>query len=128
MVVFIAPQDVVRPILRPILDALSSNLPIIVGTFLAGCFAITAFRYGVLRFYWFGLLSIVSGLVFSILDFGPWANVPTKWISYLSVIAIVFLPWGLIMFIRFLHSNPVLDEETHDADDQTDSVQGNRWS
>ena len=115
VVVFLAPQDVVRPILRPILGALFSNLPIIVGTFLAGSFAIMAFRYGIRRFYWFGLLSLASGIVFSIIDFGPWASVAAKWASYLATMAVVLLPWGLVLLIRFLRDNPVLEEEALDG-------------
>jgi hypothetical protein len=112
---YLNPQDSLLVGLVPALNSVSLWIPLLVGAFLSLILVTTASRFGVGRFYWYGLLSLISGLTFSILDAGPWADVPIKWASYLAAMAVVILPWGLITFVRFLRDNPVLEEEADDG-------------
>ena len=108
IVVFMAPQDQVRPLLRPILDAVWSNLSAIMGIVLAGILLFLAVWYRVTRYYAFALISLISGFAFLLIDFDQWATDPAmSWASYFAVMGVVLMLSGLILFIRLLRERPL---------------------
>ncbi len=107
VVVLVAPQDQVPAVLRPILDAIWSNLSAIMGIVLAGVFVLVAFRHGVSRFYLFALVSLTSGVAFAMLESGRWPTTPLRWALYFAVMGIVLMASGVVLFVRFLRDYPL---------------------
>lgn len=90
------------------------NLAVILGLLLGAAFFYLAASYAITRFYTFGLLSIVGGFVAQAVDtdlLTPTDDPVAKWMLYFAAMAVVLLPSGAVMFVRFLRDNPILDEE-----------------
>jgi hypothetical protein len=87
-------------------------VPLWGGTVLAGMFSSFGSKSGCPRYYVFAVWSLMSGLGLSILNFEP---VETGTLLYLLVMGLVLVPWGLLVFIRFLRKYPALATELEDA-------------
>ena len=103
---------------EPSVKAIAENISALMGLFLAGLFGYMAFRFGITRYYAFALLSLIAGFLVLWINFDPWtAETEIRWGMYAAVMAVVLVPSGLVLLIRFLRDNPVLEEETLDVDD-----------
>jgi hypothetical protein len=78
------------------------------GTVLASMFSAFARKTRVARYYVFATWSLISGLLLSILNFEA---VETGTLLYFLAMACLLIPWGLVVFIRFLRKYPRLAEE-----------------
>lgn len=87
-------------------------VPLWGGTVLAGMFSSFGSKSGSPRYYVFAVWSVMSGLVLSILNFQP---VETGTLLYFLVMGLVLVPWGLLMFIRFLRKYPAPAAELEHA-------------
>ena len=88
-------------------------LPVGMGLLLALVFGSLARRWQVVRFYVFALVSTVGGIAGWLI--GPQPNIIPIEVQLLSTAAVVEAS-GVIVLIRFLRNNPVLEEDG--ADDQ----------
>ncbi|MHC4557703.1 MAG: hypothetical protein ACYTFW_11240 [Planctomycetota bacterium] len=78
------------------------------GIVLAGMFSSFGSKSGCTRYYVFALWSLISGFVLSILHFEA---VETGTLLYFLVMGCLLIPWGLIIFIRFLQKYSKQAEE-----------------
>ncbi|MBZ0292629.1 MAG: hypothetical protein K8L99_08730 [Anaerolineae bacterium] len=93
--------------------AIYENFAAVLGLLLGIAFLYMAVSYAIIRFYAFGLLSIVGGLVAQTMDMNlltPTDDPVAKWMLYFAVMAVVLLPSGAMIFERFLRNNPILEE------------------
>lgn len=79
----------------------------IVGVLLAGYFGLLAFRRGFTRFYAFALLFGIGAVVVSLLRVSPGMRATLLF----GIAGSVVMVSGLVVFIRFLRNNPILEEE-----------------
>jgi len=84
----------------------------VLGILLASMFSLFALRSGITRFYAFAFLFGIGAVVVALLKVTPGMRATILFVGPGSVVMI----GGLIVFIRFLRSNPVLPEG--DADGQ----------
>jgi hypothetical protein len=119
IVVTVGSQDPASSLPRAMIDALFSNLSAVIGVGLAGVFLLIAYRYRIGRYYAFALVSIVSGLIFAMVTFDPWPRDPVHWSCYFSVMGIVLMVSGLVLFIRLLRKAPLQTGGTGELDGNT---------
>ncbi len=101
---------------RSPIRAMGENLSAVMGLFLAGLFGYMAFRFGITRYYAFAILSLIAGFLVLGINFDPWmAETEIRWAMYAAVMAVVLVPSGLVLLMRFLRENPVLEEEALDG-------------
>jgi hypothetical protein len=82
--------------------------PLITTFILMIVLAVTGRRSGLMRYYVMAVLALLVGLVI------PFVDLPDKMdriALYLFVMGAIFLPWGAVLFTRFLQNNPVRVEE-----------------
>ena len=82
--------------------------PAFVGTLLVGMFLDQADKSGNRRYYVFGLLSVISGFSYALLQFDP---IITGMAMYFLTMGIILIISGVVIFLWFLRLNP-LPEET----------------
>ncbi len=101
---------------EPSVQAIAENISALMGLFLAGLFGYMAFRFGITRYYAFAFVSLIAGFLVLGINFDPWtAETEIRWAMYAAVMAVVLVPSGLVLLIRFLRDNPVLEEEALDG-------------
>ena len=88
--------------------------PLFFGMILVGPFAHAASRSGSIRYTGYGILSVVLGVFFSLIEFGSGY---TGLILYLVFIGAFLFLSGLVIFTLFLRKYPLPAEEAHDACD-----------
>ncbi len=81
--------------------------PAFVGTMLVGMFLDQADKSGDRRHYVFGLLSIISGFSYSLLQFDP---IITGIAMYFLTMGIILIITGAVIFLWFLRLNPLPEE------------------
>ncbi len=86
--------------------------PLFFGMILVGPFAHAQSRSGSIRYYGYAILSVILGLVFSLIEFGSGC---TGLILYLVLIGGFLVLGGLVIFIRFLRKYPLPETVVHDA-------------
>lgn len=87
--------------------------PAVFGVQLAGLFADLASKSGAVRNYVFAGWSVLSGIVLSILNF----EFDTAGVFlYFLAMGISLALWGLVLFIRFLHTNPRTTQEVFNGE------------
>jgi hypothetical protein len=77
--------------------------PLWAGIMLAGMFVSLAAKSTTIRYYIFAVYSLIIGLVLSIPKF---AEVETGTLLYFLAMGTFLAPFGLVLFIRFLHKYP----------------------
>ena len=88
--------------------------PLFFGMILVGPFAHAASRSGSIRYTGYGILSVVLGVFFSLIEFGSGY---TGLIPYLVFIGAFLFLSGLVIFTLFLRKYPLPAEEAPDACD-----------
>ncbi len=83
-------------------------VPLWGGTVLAGMFSSFGSKSRCPRYYVFAVWSLMSGLLLSIQNFEA---VETGTLLYFLVMGLLLVPWGLVVFIRFLRKYSRLAEE-----------------
>ena len=83
-------------------------VPLWAGIMLAIMFVSLAAKSPTARYYIFAVYSLVVGLILSILKF---AEVETGTLLYFLAMGAFLTPFGLVLFIRFLHRYPKPTEE-----------------
>lgn len=78
-------------------------VPLWAGVILAGMFVSLAAKSTAIRYYIFAVYSLIVGLFLSIPKF---AEVETGTLLYFLVMGAFLAPFGLVLFIRFLHKHP----------------------
>jgi hypothetical protein len=78
-------------------------VPVWAGIVLAIMFVSLAAKSSTTRYYIFALYSLVAGFVLSILQF---AEVETGTLLYFLAMGAFLTPFGLLLFLRFLHKYP----------------------
>ena len=86
--------------------------PLFFGMILVGPFAHAQSRSGSIRYYGYAILSVILGLVFSLIEFGSGC---AGLILYLVLIGGFLVLSGLVIFTRFLSRYPLPVEEAPDA-------------
>jgi hypothetical protein len=101
--------------------AVAENITVVMGLFLAGLFGYMAFRFGITRYYAYAILSLIAGFLALAISFEPLTNeLEIRWAIYAVIMAVVLVPSGLFLLIRFLRDNPVLQEEALDGASEGD--------
>jgi len=86
--------------------------PLFFGMILVGPFAHAASRSGSVRYYGYAILSVILGLLFSLIEFGSGC---TGLILYLVIIGGFLVLGGLVIFVCFLRKYPLPETEVHDG-------------
>ena len=86
--------------------------PLFFGMVLVGPFAHAASKSGSVRYYGYAILSVILGILFSLVEFGSGC---TGLILYLILIGGFLVLGGLVIFIRFLRKYPLPETEVRDG-------------
>lgn len=99
-----------QPVMPMIL--LFEGLALVLGVFFGVAWLYVAIRYGIVRFYALGILSIFLGGIAQVIDITSLSseNEPiARWLVYFVLMAVILIPVGMLMLIQFIRKNPVLD-------------------
>lgn len=97
---------------------LFEDLALVLGVLFGAALIYMALRYSITRFFVFGLVSVMGGLLAQIVDVSAFTSTDdpiARWMVYFAVMTVVLLPSGVMTFYRFLRENPVLDVDGDDG-------------